>query len=184
MKKGSKKHKKGYSENEDDEHIVSIIATLLRAFDSSEQGKLWNRVVDKFRENDYAKVERLLEMHEKYSQKVKNCDYKIIQEKSNISKEGEEIDSADEEDFYLQRIDAGLFTLQRINYIIAVLCQAQSQIKEKVQQLLTLQDNTFEEVKRVLIDYAQGMVIDSNEDAKTEKNKIISLANDLTSVYQ
>jgi len=142
-------------------------------------------VIDKFRENDYAKVERLLEMYEKYVQRVRNCDLKIAQEKGKMERDGEEIDETDEEDFYLQRLDAGLFTLQLIDYIIAVVCQAQSQIKDKVQQLLTLQDNTFEDVKKVLLDYAQTFGHDNNDESQKERNKIISLANELTSViYQ
>jgi len=187
MKKGSKKHRKGFSEAEDDEHIVSVIATLLRVFDATEHGKFWTRVIDKFRENDFAKVERLLELHEKYSGKVRNSDLRISQERARMERAGTEVEEEDEEDFYMQRLEAGLFTLQLVHFVIAVICQAQTQIKDKVQQLLTLQDSSFEDVKKVLLGYAQSLGnVDGNlEGTDRERNKIVSLANDLTSVtYQ
>jgi len=174
---GFKKHKKGFSESDDDEHIISIISHLLRAFDSQEQGKLWSRVIDKFRENDHAKVERLLEMYEKYKQRVRNCDLRIVQEKAKMERAGEEIDEEDEDEFYMQRLDAGLFTLQLVSYILAVICRGNAQIKEKARQLLNLQDSSFEEVKNTLLEYAKS-VGDKNEGAE-QRTKILELSNEL-----
>jgi len=178
MKVGSKKHKKGFSESDDDEHIISIISHLLRAFDSQEQGKLWSRVIDKFRENDHAKVERLLEMYEKYKQRVRNCDLRIVQERAKMERAGEEIDGKMRMSFfYMQRLDAGLFTLQLVSYILAVICRGNAQIKEKARQLLNLQDSSFEEVKNTLLEYAKS-VGDKNEGAE-QRTKILELSNEL-----
>jgi len=177
MKIGSIKHKKGFSEQDDDEHIISIIFHLLRAFDTQEQGKLWSRVIDKFRETDFAKVERLLEMYEKYKQRVKNCDLRIAQEKGKMERAGEEIDEEDEEDFYMQRLDAGLFTLQLVTYILAIICRANDQIKEKARQLLNLQDSSFEEVRKTLTEYANSL--GEKTDSSDQQAKLLDLSNEL-----
>ena len=38
--------------------------------------------------------------------------------------EGEELDEATEEDFYLRRLDAGLFSLQLIDCVVVECCSA------------------------------------------------------------
>eukprot|EP01125_Pyxidicula_operculata_P011017 TRINITY_DN360_c10_g3_i2.p1 TRINITY_DN360_c10_g3~~TRINITY_DN360_c10_g3_i2.p1 ORF type:complete len:457 (+),score=127.17 TRINITY_DN360_c10_g3_i2:308-1678(+) len=179
MKKGAAKHKKGFSDNEDDEHVISCVASLLKLFDSEEQGKYFSRVVDKFREKDYEKVERLLELHEKYIQRVKAVDLKIAKEKSKDDMEDD--DEALEDSHFLQRLDAGLFTLQLVDYVIAQLCNANSNVKEKVRQLLNIQGSSFGEVKKILEEYSKN-IGDSNtseEQVEREKSRLLTLGNNL-----
>lgn len=58
--------KKGSGTEEQEEHLCSIIASLFRHV----KGGGRERLVNKFVENDHEKVDRLLELHFKYSQKV------------------------------------------------------------------------------------------------------------------
>ena len=59
--------KKGSGLEEQEEHVTSIIASLFRHV----RGQPRDRLVGKFVENDHEKVDRLLELHFKYSNKVK-----------------------------------------------------------------------------------------------------------------
>jgi len=183
LMKAPKKKRVGFDEKDDDEHICSIIASLFQNLESVDQGKLWTRVLNKFREEDLQKVERLLELYEKYVSKVKKSKIHIAVEMQKLIDEGEEIDSFEEENFLLEKLDAGFATLQHIVYIIAIICQADSQIKDKVFQLLIMQGSNFEEVKGYLLEYAQDFGEKGNQGSEQqvekEKNYIINLANDL-----
>ena len=59
------------------EHVTSIIASLLR----NSHGTQRQRLLSKFTENDHEKVERLMELHFKYLDKVRQCDDSIEKEK-------------------------------------------------------------------------------------------------------
>lgn len=58
--------KKNIGRDEQEEHISSIIASLFR----NVQGPPRERLINKFVENDHEKVDRLLELHMKYLEKV------------------------------------------------------------------------------------------------------------------
>ena len=62
-----------------EEHICSVVAALLRNTNGTEQRA---RLLNKFIENNHEKVERLLELHFKYSDKVKVVDNELIREKN------------------------------------------------------------------------------------------------------
>jgi hypothetical protein len=55
------------------EHVVSIIASMLRNC----RGPQRQRLLSKFTENDHEKVDRLLELHFKYLEKVEEVDLEI-----------------------------------------------------------------------------------------------------------
>lgn len=55
------------------EHVVSIIASMLRNC----RGAQRQRLLSKFTENDHEKVDRLLELHFKYLDKVEEVDMLI-----------------------------------------------------------------------------------------------------------
>ena len=59
------------------EHIVSILSSLL----TNTTGSQSQRLVSKFTENDHEKVERMVELHFKYLQKLRGVDEKIEREK-------------------------------------------------------------------------------------------------------
>lgn len=63
-----------------EEHTSSIVSVLLTnlTLGGHEQHAL--RVLRKFIENDYAKLERLVELHLKYAAKVNSCEQAIQQE--------------------------------------------------------------------------------------------------------
>ena len=69
--KSPKRTKKGTgrSPQEHEEHVSSIIASLFR----NVQGNGRERMIGKFVENDHEKVDRLMELHFSYLQKVCVC---------------------------------------------------------------------------------------------------------------
>jgi beta-catenin-like protein 1 len=182
--KVAKKKRKGFDEMQDDEHLCSIIASLFKMLHNVDQGKLWARVLNKFREENLEKVERLMELYEKYLLKYKKSKAHIEDERQRLLDEGEEIDSEEEENFFLEKLDAGFATLQHIVFLIATISQADAEIKEKVSQLLTLQGSTFDEVKTLLLEYAEDLGDQAITDEKDKNNGInktmlFGLANDL-----
>lgn len=92
-------------EREVDEHVVSCILSLFKYLESGERR---SRLLGKFTEEGCEKVDRLVEMHEKYDALVRAAD--------RASGGGDE---EDEEQRFLDRLDAGLFLLQSIDLVLA-----------------------------------------------------------------
>lgn len=67
-----------------EEHVVSIIASLFGNLNTD--GSL-DRVLRKFIEQDYAKIERLVELHLSYSNKVRICEIEIEKEKFDLAQD-------------------------------------------------------------------------------------------------
>lgn len=83
-------------------------------------GEPYSRLLNKFKEDNYQKIERLLELHAKYGKKAAAYDQQIEEEKASRRAAGEELTDLDEEYYLSLRLDEGhLFTLQLIDYIIA-----------------------------------------------------------------
>ncbi|XP_039296273.1 beta-catenin-like protein 1 [Nilaparvata lugens] len=73
MKTPKKNRRRVLSTEEHEEHVVSIIASMLRSC----RGTQRQRLLSKFTENDHEKVDRLLELHFKYLDKVEDVDAEI-----------------------------------------------------------------------------------------------------------
>lgn len=96
---------------EDTEHLLSLISSLLTSLSSDSPARL--RLLAKFVETDYEKVDRLIEIREEVEMRV-----------STVGEDEAENDEEemDEDDKYLVKLDKGLFSLQLVDYIIAWLC--------------------------------------------------------------
>lgn len=92
------------------EHVLSLLSSLLTSLSSDSPSRL--RLLTKFVENDYEKIDRLIELREEIETRVN-----LVGEEEK--EEGLELD---EEDLYLERLEKGLFSLQRVDYIVAWLC--------------------------------------------------------------
>ncbi|KAI7859083.1 Catenin-beta-like protein [Circinella umbellata] len=149
MGKGTKKlkktHSKTFIESEDEEHIMCIILSLMRNLSRDDVQRL--RLIKKFTEDDYEKVDRLLEMKDLYETK----DQRV---KTEIEKEKEELDQEDiqdlQDDFYLRRLDAGLFTLQRVCLVIAALSKEDQGIRERTLMMLKRQGSDISSIFRII----------------------------------
>uniref|UniRef100_A0A914RCI6 Beta-catenin-like protein 1 N-terminal domain-containing protein n=1 Tax=Parascaris equorum TaxID=6256 RepID=A0A914RCI6_PAREQ len=115
MRTPSKMKRKDTTPDEHEEHVCSvlILASLLRS--CGEDGR--NRVLMKFSEHDYEKVDRAVELLLKYKERVDRFDARQASRSDSSKLSDEELELQ-----YLDRLDAGLYTLQRIALILADVC--------------------------------------------------------------
>ncbi|XP_014092563.2 beta-catenin-like protein 1 [Bactrocera oleae] len=164
--KRNKKHL--LSSDEHEEHVCSVIASMLRNC----RGAQRQRLLSKFTENDHEKVDRLLELHLKYLEKVEIVDREIDQQEKNT-----EIDEDEEaENNYIKRLTGGLFTLQRIDYIILEVSATADTVKQRVVQILNLRGSSMKTIRNVMREYAGNLGDDGDADWKEqEQSHIVSL---------
>lgn len=113
------------------EHISCIILSLLRHLTQEDVQRM--RLLLKFTEDDYEKVDRLVEMKEQYENKDEAVKKELEDAKGVLDQEDFEDFEAD---FYVRRLDAGLFTLQRVCLLIAALSEENKGVREKASMLL------------------------------------------------
>ncbi|XP_023605189.1 beta-catenin-like protein 1 [Myotis lucifugus] len=69
----------------------------------------------------------------------------------DMVRRGEIIDNDSEDEFYLRRLDAGLFVLQHICYIMAEICNANvPQIRQRVHQILNMRGSSIKIVRHII----------------------------------
>uniref|UniRef100_A0AAR2J4F1 Beta-catenin-like protein 1 n=1 Tax=Pygocentrus nattereri TaxID=42514 RepID=A0AAR2J4F1_PYGNA len=147
MKTPKKMRKAGISDKEHEEHVCSILASMLRNL----KGQQRSRLLSKFTENDCEKVDRLMELHFKYLEAVQLADRRIEGEKHEMVRRGEILDDSMEDEFYLRRLDAGLFVLQLICYIMVEISNAGiSQLQQRVHQILNLRGGSVKAVRHIM----------------------------------
>uniref|UniRef100_A0A0R3RZL6 Beta-catenin-like protein 1 n=1 Tax=Elaeophora elaphi TaxID=1147741 RepID=A0A0R3RZL6_9BILA len=113
MRTPSKQKRKDSTPDEHEEHVCSVLASLLRS--CGEEGR--NRIFSKFSEHEYEKVDRAVELVLKYQERVDRFDARQANLAQNSKLSDDEI-----EQLYLDKLDAGLYTLQRIILILADIC--------------------------------------------------------------
>ncbi|XP_026468111.1 beta-catenin-like protein 1 isoform X2 [Ctenocephalides felis] len=164
--KTPKQKKRLLTANEHEEHVVSIISSMLRNCRGSQR----QRLLSKFTENDHEKVDRLLELHFKYLDKVEEIDATIEQKKTAATDE-------DDDAIYMQRLSGGLFTLQLVDYIILEVCSsAASSIKARVMQILSQRGASVKTIRHVMREYAGNLGdAGSSEWREQEQQHILQL---------
>lgn len=116
--------------SEDTSHVLGILSSLFTNIASDSPERI--RLLAKFVENNYEKVDKLLELRDNAHGRLTATDVEIERERKvcnfcydNISDceqdlidQDEEIES-EEDLWYLRRLDGGLYTLQMVDYILA-----------------------------------------------------------------
>ncbi|XP_065125111.1 beta-catenin-like protein 1 [Paramisgurnus dabryanus] len=170
MKTPKKMRKVGVSDKEHEEHVCSIIASMLRNL----KGQQRSRLLSKFTENDCEKVDRLMELHFKYLEAVQHADKRIEGEKHDMVRRGEIIDDAMDDEFYLRRLDAGLFVLQLLCYIMVEICSAGiPQLHQRIHQILNLRGGSVKAVRHIMREYAENIGDGKTEEFKESEQKRI-----------
>ena len=128
------------SAKEDDEHVVSIISSLLLRL----SGESHARLLAKFVENDFEKVDRLVEMHGKYHKAVQEADAGDEDEDEDEDDDGLTV----EERRYIARLEKGLFILQQIAVIMSfLLTEEVAGLEDRIRMILR---QTGGDLKQVL----------------------------------
>ncbi|KAI9905587.1 hypothetical protein PsorP6_014321 [Peronosclerospora sorghi] len=101
------------------EHVVNILASLCAWISERAPADGYARLYAKFLENEKEKIDRCMDLFVEYYKRV---------EDSNEEDRGEE----DADIRYLRRLDAGLFVLERIAFVLAHLCRFSTKLRAYV----------------------------------------------------
>ncbi|KAL9931925.1 hypothetical protein V8E36_009240 [Tilletia maclaganii] len=139
----------------DEEHILGILISLFNNLASD--SPLRTRVLAKFVEIDYEKVDRLLEMRESAQSRLSSAQTTIEREKRDLVTAGLVLSEEDEGVFDLRRLESGLFTLQLVDFILGWICMEDDGICDHVKMLLRRQGKGVKDIVDVLIGYFESM---------------------------
>ncbi|KAG2713934.1 hypothetical protein I3843_03G007400 [Carya illinoinensis] len=137
----SKKNKKERYQEELEERIVSLIASL---FGGILRGSRRERLLSKFVESECEKIDRLMELYMRYSDRVRTETDRL---------DSLELDDLEmnEEEKYNRRLESGLYTLQLIAVILGHLwCSEHPQMRARIELLLKQQKLARKDVKDIL----------------------------------
>ncbi|GAA5967955.1 hypothetical protein JCM8115_006583 [Rhodotorula mucilaginosa] len=148
MGRGDDKKKKkgggaGGTTHEDVEHILAIVSSLFTSLPSDSPPRM--RLLAKFVESDYEKVDRLLEIREDLEARIaKGIDPALARE-------------MDEDELYLEKLENGLFALQLADYVAAWVCMEDDGARDHVKMLLSRRDQSLNDIVAVLDEYASNI---------------------------
>ncbi|KAK4683965.1 beta-catenin-like protein 1, partial [Tremellales sp. Uapishka_1] len=161
MGKGAgKKQKLGATSNfEDEEHLLGILVSLFTNLASDTPPRI--RLLAKFVEGDYEKVERLLEMREAAEGRLRAVNRDISMERKVMEANKEEISEVEEYEWYIRRMDAGLSSLQNADYVLAWIVMEDDGAMVHAKLLLERKDQSFADVIDVLEEYKKNITDDT-----------------------
>ncbi|CAG9536204.1 unnamed protein product [Cercopithifilaria johnstoni] len=170
MRTPSKQKRKDSTPDEHEEHVCSVLASLLRS--CGEEGR--NRIFSKFSEHEYEKVDRAVELVLKYQERVDRFDTRQANLMQNSKLSDDEI-----EQLYLDKLDAGLYTLQRIILILADICSnAMPGCRNRAVKLLQMRTGNGKLSKHlvpVLEEYEINLGAEADEERRRTRQLIARL---------
>ncbi|KAK1150031.1 hypothetical protein N8T08_003589 [Aspergillus melleus] len=137
------------------EHLLGIFASLLRLLPGGSAARI--RTLAKFMEKDYEKIEKLIKMRREYASRVTPVEEAIAKERKSYTEEEQEIMAAE---WLSRRFDAGLFSVQLIDVILAWLVAEDDGAKRKIVSLLADRDETLSLIHSTLKEQIEGLVED------------------------
>ncbi|GLB33859.1 putative DUF1716-domain-containing protein [Lyophyllum shimeji] len=148
MGKGTKKKSTAnLPPSEDTAHVLGVISSLFSNLASDSPARI--RLLAKFVEANYEKVDKLLEIRDNARIRLRGTDAEIEKEKQEAADE-EEDTSELEATWYLRRLDGGLFTLQTVDYILAWIIMEDDGIRTHALQMLDRKNQSLKDIVRTL----------------------------------
>ncbi|KAJ7180140.1 Catenin-beta-like protein [Mycena crocata] len=146
MGKTSKKQKSSAPPpaSEDTSHILGILSSLFSNIPSESNARI--RLLAKFVEGNYEKVDKLLEIRDNATARLKLVDAEIAAEKKDLIADGEEITTEAEDTWYLRRLESGMFTLQTVDYILAWVAMEDDGIRAHLLQMLDRKSLSMQDI--------------------------------------
>ncbi|KAK4409464.1 Beta-catenin-like protein 1 [Sesamum angolense] len=168
----SKKNKKKRYKEELEERLISLIASL---FGGILRGSRRERLLSKFVENECEKIDRIMELYVRYSDRVKAETERLNQ----LELDDLEID---DEEKYNRKLDSGLYTLQLIAVILGHLWTSEhSRMKARIELLLKQHKLTKKDVKDILQEYHDNIGdLDGPEEKERAQSKILKFISAFT----
>lgn len=134
---------------QDEEYMLEIITSLLNNLKSDSIERI--RLVSKFVEKDYEKVDRLMEMRANVRNRLNPIEHDIERRSKTETDEEEMLAS------YLDRIDHGLYSLQLIDYTLAWLVMEDDGVLNHVKMLLSRGNVSTNDIIDTLKEYYENV---------------------------
>ncbi|KAF9652244.1 DUF1716-domain-containing protein [Thelephora ganbajun] len=167
MGKASKKGKASDAPaSEETSHTLSIVSSLFTNLSSESPARI--RLLAKFVENNYEKVDKLLEIRESAQRRLIETEADIEREKKEMIEEGEKPGDGEEALWYLRRLDGGLFTLQTVDYTLAWLTMEDDGILSHIKQMLSRKNKSLQDLVKTLQIYQDNV----NEPEPTDESTL------------
>ena len=131
--------------SESTEHLLGILASLLRSLPAETPQRV--RLLSKFEENNWRIIDNLVTTRREAASGVAMVDKDIREEKAKLAAE-EHGDKADE--WLSRRLDAGLYTLQTADTILAWLVAEDDRAKHMVLETLADRGEGLEVIRKTL----------------------------------
>ncbi|KAL5967648.1 Beta-catenin-like protein 1 [Taenia solium] len=161
----------GPTSAEMEEHIISIVAALLRQC----TGAYLQRVLAKFTENEHEKVDRLVELHFQYHEQVTKANAKIETFREHLSKRPDISKEEVDEVVALKRMDSGLLSLQLIDVsLLFIAVNGAPSIFPCIQRFLKMRGASTSTLVETVRDYAESLG-ESRTAMTTEKARVLRL---------
>ena len=143
---------KKHENRETMEHILGIFSSLLRLLSGGSAGRI--RTLAKFVEKDYEKIAKLVTLRREVAERVSAVEKAIQAERRALSREDQE----DMEGEWLsRRFDAGLFSVQTIDIILAWLIAEDAGAGKRIKSLLQERDEGYEIIRGTLQEQLDGL---------------------------
>lgn len=156
---------KKHPDNQATEHLVGIFSWMLRLLPGNSDERI--RLLAKFVEKDYEKVEKLIKLRRDFAARMRLID-------EQLAKESRDDDDLEDERF-LRRLDAGLFTLQTIDVVLAWLIAEDDGAMKKIQTSLADRDETFEVIKASLQERLEAIDDKESQEGKDSAEMLTTL---------
>ena len=143
------------------EHLLGIFASLLQHLPGQSASRI--RTLAKFVENDYQKISKLFQLRREHAERVGRVEQEIGAEEREMGPEEKEERAAES---LSRRFDAGFFSLQSLDVILAWLAAEDDGARARVQELMGKDGKEFGDLRRSLEEQLGGMEADeANSDS-------------------
>ncbi|THV08501.1 DUF1716-domain-containing protein [Dendrothele bispora CBS 962.96] len=179
MGKSSKKSKSSIAPpaSEETSHILGILSSLFSNIPSETPERI--RLLAKFVENGYEKVDKLLDIRDSAVSRLKVTESQIATQRKELIAEGEEVTEEDEDRWYLQKLDGGLFTLQSVDYILAWTAMEDDGVCSHILQMLDRKNQSLKDIVKTLRISHENTDDDAREGELSQKVILEGLINAL-----
>ncbi|KAF5008012.1 hypothetical protein FDECE_5696 [Fusarium decemcellulare] len=144
------------------EHLTEVFASMLRLLPANSAERI--RTLAKFVEKDYEKISKLVKLRRDYTARISLAEQQNEAEKAKTSEDDRE---AAELEWLSRRIDAGLFTLQTIDVVLAWLVAEDTGAARKIKQLLAERDERVSVIGATLKEQLDGLdTTEENQDLR------------------
>ncbi|KAF5026377.1 hypothetical protein F66182_1505 [Fusarium sp. NRRL 66182] len=134
------------------EHLVEIFASMLRLLPANSAERI--RTLAKFVEKDYEKISKVIKFRRDYVARLSLVEQQNDAEKAVTTEDDRE---TAELEWLSRRIDAGLFTLQTIDAVLAWLVAEDTGAARKIRQVLAERDEEVSVIGRTLKEQLDGL---------------------------